>query len=355
MTNQNKKISQANTKREILDAYEELAARLDTQQLESAKPEQKAKERQKRIAIETADEISAETVLSSIDSLKTELNRTLSEIGEHLENEVKKYQTVKEAVANQEAALEDIYEIQKHASSLTALVELQRQQRSDFESEMEEQRSQLEAEIDGARTAWKREREAYEQEQKERIALDKKHRDREKAEFEYSFQREHEIAQEQFEHEKQRLERDIKARREELEGDLLRREAEIGARERELTELREKVEAFPKELQEKVGEAVAQAQASFAKELENRELLLTKEFEGERRVFQAKIEALEASLKEHVSRSASLANQVEKAYTQVQDVAVRAIGAPSRLLHDLPQASMVPIEGSATSIREKVE
>ncbi|MGI9165035.1 MAG: hypothetical protein ACR2G5_01360, partial [Pyrinomonadaceae bacterium] len=60
-----------------------------------------------------------------------------------------------------------------------------------------------------------------------------------------------------------------------------------------------------------------------------REELLRKEFDGERNVLKTRIESLEQLAKEQSEQIARLSQQLEKAYGQVQDIAVRTVEGSS--------------------------
>jgi len=134
----------------------------------------------------------------------------------------------------------------------------------------------------------------------------------------------------QFEDEKARLEREIAYKRDQAERELAEREKAIVEKEDELNELRKQVDAFPEELESAVNKAVKEAVQRVQLEAKNREALLKKQFEGERDVLNTRIESLEQTVKEQNERIAILTQQAEKAYSQVQDIAVRAIEAPAQ-------------------------
>ena len=60
-----------------------------------------------------------------------------------------------------------------------------------------------------------------------------------------------------------------------------------------------------------------------------KEELVRKEFEGERNVLNTRIESLEKTVKEQHEQIAKLSQQSEKAYGQVQNIAVKAIEGSS--------------------------
>jgi hypothetical protein len=208
---------------------------------------------------------------------------------------------------------------------LTALLEAQKEKRQQFEAEMAQQKEELEREIEAAREEWEREKEEHEAEIRERDALEKKNRDREAEEYKYRSAREKQLAKEEFEHEKTKLEREFQLKKEEMERDLTAREKALADHEAELAQLREKVAAFPKELEAAVAKAVQQATERLGREAQTREELLKKDAEAERKVFNSRIEGLQETAKAQAAQIAKLSAQIEKSYGQVQDIAVKAI------------------------------
>jgi phage-related minor tail protein len=82
-------------------------------------------------------------------------------------------------------------------------------------------------------------------------------------------------------------------------------------------------------LESAVNKAVKEAVERVQLEAKNREELLKKEFEGERNVLTTRIESLQKTAKEQQEQLAKLSQQSEKAYGQVQEIAVKAIEGTS--------------------------
>jgi hypothetical protein len=324
-----KKLSATNTKQEMLDAYNELVAQLETKRESDASPEQKVVEKAARQVVAVADALTADGIIRDIGGLKAEIGKMLTTLSDRLEQETGRYGAVKQAIAEKEKELAEIYEIQKAASSL---IEAQNQKRDEFEVDMAERKSALFREIEETRQEWQKEKAQRTAEVKEQETVETKKRAREKEEYEYAQLRERQAARDAFEKEqagfaeaKERLEREIAVRREQSDREFSAREQAIANQEQELADLRARVAAFPKELEAAVareGKLVAekvQSEAKFRLEL------LQKEFEGARNVFEAKIASLEALVKDQAARMLALGEQVEKSYVQVQAIAVKAV------------------------------
>jgi len=324
-----KPVGITSSKKELLTAYKELQKQIQERREGEVKPEQRIREKQEKEAVETAEAIASEGISTQVATLKAEISKVLADLSDKMDEATTKYQQVKRAVEVKEAELEEIYEIQKAASTLAALLEAQKQKREQFEGDMVQRKEGLEAEIESARDEWKAAEAAHEAEVKEREAAEKKAREREAEEFKYRTAREKQLAKEEFEFEKARLQRDLQMKREELERGLAEREKAIKEREAELAALQQRAAAFPKELDTAVAKAVRETSDRLGRETAAREELLKKDAEAEQKVLSSRIEALQESVKAQAAQIARLSAQIEKSYGQVQDIAVKAIEGAS--------------------------
>ncbi len=328
-TPQPKRISASNTKKEMIDAYNELLNQLQQKREVELKPQERLEEKAVKQVVAAADSLSTDGIVKEIGNLKSEMGKMLAQLSDRLEEGVRRYDGIKKAVAVKEGELQEIYEIEKAASSLAALIEAQEIKRQAFESEMAAKKEELGREVQTMRGEWEKEKKVREAEAREREAAEAKRREREKEEYRYAFTREQQLAKDQFEYEKARLERDIQHTKERLEQELAEREKAIAQREEELNQLRTKATAFPKEMEAAINAAVKDATARVQLDSKNREELLRKEFDGERNVMITRIESREQLVKEQSEQIARLSQQLEKAYGQVQDIAVRTVEGSS--------------------------
>lgn len=130
------KVTPSSTKKEILDAYTQLQQQLAEQAGQELRPEKKKEERQVREATEVAETMAAGSTGEAINTLKNQINAALADIAARLEEQVAGYRRVKEAIAAKDRELAEIFEIERSAHSLAALLEAQKQKREAFEREM---------------------------------------------------------------------------------------------------------------------------------------------------------------------------------------------------------------------------
>lgn len=340
-----KKLSTTNTKQEMLDTYNELVTQMESKRETETTPEQKVAEKAVKQVVTVADALTTDGIIRDISGLKAEVGKVLTTLSDRLEEEAGRYEAVKRAIIEKEKELSEIYEIQKAASSLSALIEAQSLKKEEFEADMANRKETLTREIEEIRTDWQKEKAQRTAEIKEQEAAEAKKRSRDKEEFEYNLQRERQAVRDAFEkeqtgyeEEKARMERDLAQRREISNREFTEREQAIVRQEQELAGLRAQVAAFPKELETTVTREVKQAVERVKNEAETKLILAAKESEGERNVYEARIFALETKVKEQTEQIARLTTQTEKAYTQVQDIAIKAVeGSAAKAVVQQPQ------------------
>ncbi len=251
--------------------------------------------------------------------------------------EVARFKAVQKAVEVKERDLQELYDIDKAAASLAALIEAQNQKRQAFEAELTTQTDRLAREIETTRAEWEKGKKVRELETRERDAIEKKTREREKEEFAYLLTREQQTVRDKLNDEKAALERDILTKREAATKELAEHEKAVAAQEKEMADLRQRMAAIPKELESAVDWAVKETGERLKADANSREELLRKEFEGDRNVAAARIEALEKIAKDFSDQNAKLAKQLEAAYQKVQEIAEKAIerSAQAKSLADL--------------------
>jgi hypothetical protein len=326
---QPKKLSLSNTKQEMLDAYHSVLKQVDEQKQLELRPEKKLEEKKAKEVIPVAEALSSEGVVKEISTLKIEMGKMLTQISDKLEDEVGKFKATQNAIALKEKELQELYEIEKSAMTLAALIEAQNQKKQQFETEMAGRKEELDEEIQNLRFEWAKEKGEYEAQIKERDVTEKKKRDREKEEYEYAFKRQQQIAKDKVDDEKAKLEKEILLTKERMDGELSGREKIIAAKEEELNELRKRVALFPKEMEASVGKAVKDISERLNLESKNREELLKREFTGEKNVLTTRIESLEKTVKEQSAQIAALTQFLEKANQKVQEIAVKALESAS--------------------------
>lgn len=326
-------------RQQMLEALAEGERSVAERKEAQAKPEERIEARAVAQAIAAADELSTEGVVKSIGDLKSVVSKMLTQLSDRLEEQVARYVQIQRAIVAKDVELREIYDIQRSASTLTALIESQERLRTQHEAELAGMKEELEREIDQGRAEWERERKQRDAEAKERDVAEQKRREREKEEYRYAFVREQQQARDQFADETAKAQKELAEQRAASDRELSERERALKAREDEMAGLRQRVDSFPKELDAAIAKAVKDATSRQQQDSTSREELLKREFAGERNVLTTRIASLEQTAKEQSDQIARLLSQSEKAYGQVQEIAVRAIegSANAKQLTNLQQ------------------
>lgn len=311
-------VSDKNTKKDILSAYQQVVLQLREKRKPEVKPEEKVIEKKMKNTVKTADELSLEGLNRSVNQVKTEFNSTLNGIMEKLEAELIRYQDVKQAVDIQEKELKEIYEIQKNASTLADLLELQENQKAGFENEMQQRRAQ-----------WQAERNKTEAEIREYQIQIEKERKREKEEYEYTIKREQSLLHDEMADKRKVLEKEMADYKETTEKALNEREKQLVERESRIESLENQIKILESSRDQALEEAIQNNTDKLQMDFTSRESLMKMEFEGQINVFKAKIQSLEDVVKKQNLQIDALTRQVKTSSEQVQSIALSAVEGSS--------------------------
>ncbi len=340
------KVGLSSTKKEILDAFNIAKQGLEQKAEIELKPEKKAEEKKEKETVKFADTLSSDSITKQINDLKLEVGKILSQTADKLEEETNKYRKIQEAIEIKNKEIQEIFEIEKSANTLAALIEAQKRKKEEFEEQMAEVKKQLEDEIEGQRIEWEREKKEYDEFVSKRDAEEKKARERQKEEFIYVFQREQMLAKNKFNDEMAKLEKEVTLKKEEFEKYktekekvLKDRENNISEKEKQVNELQKKIETASKEIETAVSRAIDETTKRLKEEASKNEEILKKEFDGERNVLKTKIESSSKIAVDQAKQIDNLSQQLEKAYGKVQDIAVKAVegSASMKALNNLNQ------------------
>ncbi len=309
----------------MLSAYGEVLKELEDAKAIESKPQDKIEQRMNAEAVKVADDLSTEGVVKQVAELRSTIGRLLAQVATDLDEQVGRYAQITKAIGLKEKELAEIYEIQKSALSFAALLQAQEAKRDQFEQEMERRKEELTRDIEVTRADWEKESSRREVEIKERDAAEVRRRKREEEEYRYSFAREQQIAKDRAADEQAKTNREFATRVESAERAFVERESKIAEREAEYADLRTQIDGFTKQRDAAVQNAIRETTQRLAAEAVAREELLKRDFAGEKNVLLTRVAALESTLLEQTDRIVRLTQQADKAYGQVQDIAVKAL------------------------------
>lgn len=331
-------VSLKNTKTQILDAYSDLLESIQSKKDEEPKKVQEQKH--KNEITDKAKSFSNEKIVTGISELKVSMSSALDKLGEQFIDEFKKFEDLQKAIDIEKQNLEDLYSLSANTDSLAAMLLAQKEKREIFEQEMEQRKVDLttkiasdkekhETEMAEKKAVWKKEQEEHNTKAKEETAITKKDRNREEEEYQYNLKISRKKEANTYEEKKTKLEKDLAEKKIDFEKEFSERKAAIEEAEAELKELRIKSSSFQAELENAVTTAIKSTTDKLETEHQFEIKLSEKEVEGEIKLKDQTITALNSKIKEIEISQKEMSQKTAKAESSVKDIAMKAIESAS--------------------------
>jgi len=276
-----KTISEKNTKTEIIEAYNEVLAKLKERKAvnqQTVKKETEVKESLKEASANSIDDI-----VRNLAGLKVQIVKPIDDLEEKMIAEYRKFSGLQQAATEEARILDELYGVQAEADSLAALVQAQKEKKAAFEAQMEQTKTSFDEDMSEKRQYWKKEQEEFDLAKKERDAQLKKERLREEEEYSYNLQLARKKDADEYEAAKAALEKELSTKKSALEKDWSEREAMLSSREEEWSELRDKIAVFPKELEKAIKDTEKTVTERIEFKFKHEMQLTEKEMGGERK------------------------------------------------------------------------
>jgi len=323
--NDMKKISMSSSKKEMLDAYNEMVERLQGAGVSEAVQRGKVIAVKRQGSEESSASFTYEAIINDIAVLKIDVGKMLTVLLEKLEEKVCLLGQIEKSIEIKQRELKELFDIKNTGVVLAQLKEEHERRIKAFEEDVAFRKEELWKEIKEKRVEWEREAKRHETAIRERDEEEQRRREREREASDYAFQREQQLLRDQLEDEKERVRKELESMRRKAEVDLLRREQMVSEQEKELEALREKVRFFPGEVERQTAEAVGKREAELRNMEEMRVEFMSREFDVERKALRVRCEELEKRVQEQEERIERLMEQQESACRKVEDIALRAI------------------------------
>ena len=331
MTSPIKDLSSRDTKKVILDAYEELAAAY-------TELEKKAK-KAAAVSVPTP-ETKALAKITDAPVPSIDLGGQLSAIGSHIGSHTSKLQQALTAEAvtligirGQVEALikqlQDLYQVDVGEGALAKLIENYDERAAAAKEELATKTEAAKRALTEKREAWAKEKQAHDEQVAAEAAERDKARAREAEAYEYDRTQRRKQEQDERAQAAKAFAAELAAARGAKQAEWDAREKAIADREEELAGLELEAEGLDQALAEarKKGESAGMAIAR--RETKSTAELVKKDAEGKTRVFKLKIAGLEQTIKKQAGQISALSKQLDTALSQAQDLAVKAIEGAS--------------------------
>lgn len=317
------KPTMTNTKKEILEAYEELLkTKLET---ETKQPKEMEVQNQKSATIEAATGFTPESVVKGLANIKLEIANSIDKIEEGLLQEFQKLEKLQKAIRFETDNLEDLYGIRANVDSLSVLIAANKAKKEEFEAEMSLRRTKFDEDIKNQQLVWEKEQKERNNQWKEEDENRKKDLKRAEEEYQYNLSSTRKKEEDTYQNKKETQERVLAETKARVEKELNEREKVLVEKESELEELKNKVAEFPSLLQEEIEQAKRMLTEQLTMQFKFEKELYQKETVGEIKLLEQTIRSLEGKIKEQEQLIASLNKKSDTASEQVQSIAMKAL------------------------------
>lgn len=323
------KVSEKNTKAQILAEYEKTLSQLNEARSSSLNPTQVKKAKRKSEVVQKTEGITTDAVEKSLQTVRNRAASLLSELETTLKTEVENLRTVEEAIRFREEEVNEVFGIEKEAASLAALLEAQAQRKAEFEAEMTEARDAFRKEQERARQAWQEEKAEHKRQFDLQTQLDQERRDRELEDHKYNFGRQERERLDQLNDQLATQRKQYAAQVEQTQKQLAEREEAVAKKETEYAELQAKVTQLESDVETKVAAAIEDTKKSMNASNAIAQNAIKREYEAKVTVLEGKLETATEQLTSARDRVARLESDLGQARAEVQAVALRALDAGS--------------------------
>jgi chromosome segregation ATPase len=333
-----KRLSDKNTKAEILTAYEDLIREkkaLETELQQASNPQVKAPivqaaTPQSVIQLPPSRQ-TMESLIDGLSRLHLSSGAAIGGLSEQLIAEVIKLQEVQRSLQDEQSQLMALYELEPTDDSLYQLIEQYGTDYKTCQEELNGRKETLEQEFEAAKKAWAKEQEDYRRQLKQRNEELSKLHQRDETEYVYGLTIARQQAHDEFDQVKARRLQELADQKEVLQKAWQDRETAIALSEKEDLDLRTKADGLKAELEAATKRAKEEGKGIAHHQAKVRADMVAKDVEGQKRTYELRLQALLDTMQTQESRINTLSRQLDAVLKQTQDLAVKAIEGASNV------------------------
>lgn len=331
-------VSSKNTKAQILVAYnrlsrehQELQGKFEELRKEKRAavpaPEPRAKEPKPLVEMITGATIG--DIVGSLDHLRASFGSAISELSAKLTAEATRLAELRQAVESETTQLGDVYDLEVVEGLLDELIRTHIGKSDHFDEEMNQKRQAFEQGMADRRKAWQDEQQEHTRSIEERSASLKIARQREAAAYKYERERTRKQDADTYEANTGKLDAELDEFLQSKNREWQEREEAIAEQENLFERYRSEVEAFPEKLDAAVKKAAAEGRRPVESEAKVRTDLRATEVEGEKQIYELRVQSLEETIEKQATQIENLSKQLNAVLKQAQDLAVKALEGAS--------------------------
>ncbi|RZI47578.1 hypothetical protein EDM53_01210 [Rickettsiales endosymbiont of Peranema trichophorum] len=329
-------ISTKNTKEQILSAYHEAVAELESRENKQDLGVSKQKSDAKEVVAKALEDTKCD-IFSDIGKLKSKLMKEVDSINQQLVEQCDRLDNLRRAIAIEQKYLEEVYGIKEQAARLSALLLAQDKEKEEFVKWIEGEKQKFTTEMAVEKAEWSKQRLQLETKYKEQKELLEKTRVRDEEEYEYNLKTSRLKEVDDYNYRRTKQEQELMATKDAM----VKREEELAGKEHHLRELEDKVASFPSTLEAAVSVAETKVREQLQLEYHHSISLKDQEHEGTRKLYEQRIKSLEEKVAEQDLLIKDLNEKATSAVEQVKSIAYRALETSGQRMLVYPNDSNV--------------
>jgi hypothetical protein len=274
---------------------------------------------------------SVENILLSLENIEQGLGTSINEISAKLTLEADSLAELLKQTQEKTEVLQSLYNIQISEDTLDKLLDEYEQLEENFAQELKNQRVTTEENYQELLKNWHKEQQKHEKSWQEQLNTTAKNQIREYQEYQYELEHARKSERDSYDQKKKQLQIDLDEIRETKINEWNEREKALKIREDEFLKYQAEFEQLPDKTDKEVKKAEAEGKAIIEKDAKVKADLLAKEQDSQKRMYELRTQSLQALMDSRKTQIESLNRQVEAAYKQAQDLAIKAIEGTANL------------------------
>ncbi|MDW8251928.1 MAG: hypothetical protein RMJ98_21745 [Myxococcales bacterium] len=270
-----------------------------------------------------------EEIIASLAQIRSSLGPALNDLAARQAAEASRLQELHTECETTIRQIRELHGIEVKDDTLTNIITEYQKAAEQHQKTLAEKQEAFDLELTNLRKSWEKAKEDRARSVAEDNEAYNKVIERERQEYMYQLEQKRELEKDAYEFQKKHAEADLAEFQAKKKKEWDEREKSIAEQEKQYAEARKQVEEFPQKLETAIKKAKEEGKAIALNQAKIEADLLAKEIEGERRVYELKIKALEDTIKEHSARIATLQKQLNEAVAQAQSLAIKSIEGAS--------------------------
>lgn len=317
----------SNTKKEIFTAYTEVLALLKEKDSLISDPVKEVAFKKSGETLERANTTVNMSIEDQIADLKKSMANILGNLSTDITEEIEKFSNIKDAITIKEGELKELFDIEKEAFTLTALVNTNNEVREQFRATFAAEKLKGQLELEELRKMLKEAKDAHYLEMENYDDEIEKGRARNQEQYNYDFKRVKQIDNDKWSDEKSTREKAL-SEKETIATtkltDLVVREQKVDALETKVVEIPTLVATATKE-----GEVAGEKKAAIGFGFEKR--AIEAKATSDKLILENKIEMLEERSGRQQDEIDQLKADLKEAYAKIQETAKASVEAGANL------------------------